>query len=72
MEGMSGRFILALVGIALLVSFFFLPRGVVGMVLLVASVLALIFGLAEGCRQLFHDLHWMMRRIAARQSPGKR
>lgn len=72
MEGMSGRFILALAGIALLVPFFFLPPGIVATMLLVAGGLALVFSLAEGCRQLFHDVHWMMRRIAARQSPGKR
>lgn len=72
MEGMSGRLFLALTGIVLLVSFWLLPRGGVGMVLLVASVLALVCSLFEGCRQLFHDVHWMVRRIAARQSPRKR
>ena len=69
---MSGRFILALVGIALLVPFFFLPPGVIATVLLVAGGLALVVSLAEACRQLFNDIHWMMRRIAARQSPRKR
>jgi hypothetical protein len=69
---MSGRLFLALTGIVLLVSFCLLPRGGVGMVLLVAGVLAFVFSLFEVCRQLYHDVRWMMRRIAARQSPGKR
>jgi hypothetical protein len=69
---MSGRFILALTGIALLVPFFFLPPGIVATVLLVAGGLALVISLTEVCRQLFSDVSWMMRRIAARQSPGKR
>jgi len=69
---MSGRFILALTGIALLVPFFFLPPGIVATVLLVAGGLALVISLTEVCRQLVSDVSWMMRRIAARQSPGKR
>ena len=69
---MSGRFILALAGIALLIPFFFLPPGVVATVLLVAGGLALMVSLAEACRQLFYDVRWMMSRIAARQSAGKR
>lgn len=72
MKGMSGRFILALAGLALLVPFFFLPRGAIGMALLGVGGLALLVSLAEAFRQLFNDLHWMMRRFAARQSAGKR
>ena len=61
---MSGRFILALVGIALLVPFFFLPPGVFATVLLVAGGLALLFSLAEVGQQLFKDARWVVGGIA--------
>lgn len=48
---MSGRFILALAGIALLIPFFFLPPGIVATVLLVAEV----------GRQLFNDARQLVR-----------
>ena len=63
---MSGRFILALAGIALLIPFFFLPRGIVATVLLIASGLALLFGVAQVGRQLFKDACWVARRTARR------
>ena len=44
---MSGRFILALAGIALLIPFFFLPPGIVATVLLVAAGLTLLFSFAQ-------------------------
>ena len=63
---MSGRFILALAGIALLIPFFFLPRGIVATALLIAGGLALLFSLAEVGWQLFKDARWLVRWIARR------
>lgn len=60
---MSGRFILALAGIALLIPFFFLPRGIVATVLLVAGGLALLFSVAQVGRQLFTDARWLVGQI---------
>jgi hypothetical protein len=60
---MSGRFILALAGIALLIPFFFLPRGVVTTVLLIAGGLALLFSFAQVGWQLFKDARWLVGRI---------
>jgi hypothetical protein len=63
---MSGRFILTLAGIALLIPFFFLPPGIVATVLLVAAGFALLFSLAEAGLQLFMDARWLVRWAARR------
>lgn len=60
-SAMSGRFILALAGIALLTPFFFLPRGIVATVLLIAGGLALLFSFAQVGWQLFKDACWAAR-----------
>jgi hypothetical protein len=48
--GMSGRFILALAGIALLIPFFFLPRRIVATAYLVAGGVSLLSGRPVGSR----------------------
>ena len=58
---MSGRFILALAGIALLIPFFFLPPGIVATVLLVAAGLTLLSSFAQVGRQLFNDARQLVR-----------
>jgi hypothetical protein len=70
-EAMSGRFILALAGIALLIPFFFLPRGIVAAALLIAGGLALLFSLAEVGRQLFKDACWVGSLIARLFRPAR-
>ena len=66
---MSGRFILILIGLALVLPFFFLPRGITGMALLVVGGVALFLSLAEIGRQLFNDVRWLAHRIATRHLP---
>jgi VIT1/CCC1 family predicted Fe2+/Mn2+ transporter len=65
---MSARFIVILVGVALVVPFFFLPRGIGGTVLLVLGGIALVASLAEVGRQLFNDARWMIARMTQRRS----
>ena len=65
---MSVRFIVILVGVALVVPFFFLPRGLGGTALLVVGGLILLVSLAEAGRQLFYDARWMIARMAQRRS----
>jgi hypothetical protein len=66
---MSARFIVILVGVALVVPFFFLPRGSTGTVLLIMGGIALLLSLAEVGRQLFNDMRWLAHRIATKHLP---
>jgi hypothetical protein len=66
---MSARIIVILIGVALVVPFFFLPRGIGVTVLLVLGGIALFVSLAEAGRQLFNDLRWMIARRS--QQPFK-
>ncbi|MBL6614451.1 MAG: hypothetical protein ISP45_10595 [Reyranella sp.] len=77
---MSGRFILILVGVALVVPFFFLPRGIVGAVLLIVGAVVLLLSFAVVIRQLIDDAcraaYWIERRVrlalsGARTTPDR-
>ena len=57
---MSGRFILALAGIALLIPFFSC-RGIIATVLLIAAGLTLLSSFAQVGRQLFNDARQLVR-----------
>ena len=67
---MSARFIVILIGVALVVPFFFLPRGIGGTMLLVLGGIALFASLAEVGRQLFYDARWMMARMMTKHLPS--
>jgi hypothetical protein len=69
---MSARFIVILIGVALMVAFFFLPRGIGGTVLLVLGGIALFASLAEVGRQLFYDARWMIARMMTKHLPPPR
>jgi hypothetical protein len=69
---MSGRFIMILVGVALVMPFFFLPHGIVATALLVVGSVALLLSLAEVGRQLFNDVRWLAHRIATKHVPPPR
>jgi len=66
---MSARFIVILVGIALVVPFFLLPRGIVATVLLVVGGIALLLTFGPVARQIFNDARWMAHRITTRHLP---
>jgi len=63
---MSARFIVILAGVALLIPFFFLPRGITGTAFLIVGGTALLLSVAEVGRQLFNDARWLAHRIATK------
>ena len=64
---MSARFIVILAGVALLIPFFFLPRGITGTAFLIVGGIALLLSVAEVGRQLLNDVRWMIHRMAHRR-----
>ena len=67
----SGRFILGLTVVALLISVCFLLREISAVTLVAAFVLAMLFGLGQIARQLFADARWSVRWIARQIRHGR-